>query len=491
MHSKERTCTAAQKGQVDDITWNDLDMDEVFERLDSTLTDIGREHLYAVLRNGTQAQETLLAREKLMDAFENEALRLTIQRSLSRLGHRPGADLPALLYSAEDFSLPNTKHLVFFAVLPFASLLLLPFAVKAGTIILFASLIINCTLFQKTKKRLENRFETISYLLSAFYAGKRLLKVQALREACPAYCEDLQNAMRLSKKLGFGAAMLAPSPQSDAEAFAQMIGMITLWPLLAYEKSIKCLLASLPQLRHFYANIGEIDAAIALLSYRKSLPFYAIPTPCAEFALRFDGLVHPLLHEAKANSAEIASGWLLTGSNASGKSTFIKAIAINLILGQTINTCTAHNAVYYPAPVLTSMAVADSVICGESYFVAEIKSMRRIVDAAMGNAHFYCFIDEILKGTNTSERVAASAAVLRYLAGRSCICVAATHDIALTDILKDIYCNMHFSEQVTSEGVSFDYCLKSGASKTRNAIRLLEYYQYPKEITSEANALCK
>ncbi len=134
MHSKERTCTAAQKGQVDDITWNDLDMDEVFERLDSTLTDIGREHLYAVLRNGTQAQETLLAREKLMDAFENEALRLTIQRSLSRLGHRPGADLPALLYSAEDFSLPNTKHLVFFAVLPFASLLLLPFAVKAGTI---------------------------------------------------------------------------------------------------------------------------------------------------------------------------------------------------------------------------------------------------------------------------------------------------------------------------------------------------------------------
>ena len=85
------------------------------------------------------------------------------------------------------------------------------------------------------------------------------------------------------------------------------------------------------------------------------------------------------------------------------------------------------------------MAARDDLAAGESYFVAEIKSMRRVVALVGGPLPFYCFIDEVLKGTNTAERIAASCAVLRYLCRPGCLCVAATHDLELTELLAGLY----------------------------------------------------
>ena len=96
---------------------------------------------------------------------------------------------------------------------------------------------------------------------------------------------------------------------------------------------------------------------------------------------------------------------------------------------------------------MSAMAVKDSITAGESYFIVEIKRLKRILDR-MGQGMVYCFIDEILRGTNTIERIAASSAVLRSLLGKQALCLAATHDIELTRILKDSFRMMHFSEQV-------------------------------------------
>ncbi len=105
---------------------------------------------------------------------------------------------------------------------------------------------------------------------------------------------------------------------------------------------------------------------------------------------------------------------LVTGSNASGKSTFLKALAVNAILAQTIGVCFAQEFRFGRARVMSSMAVRDSVRGGESYFVAEIRSLKRILDAAEGKTPVLAFVDEILRGTNTIERIAASAAVLDF-----------------------------------------------------------------------------
>ncbi len=139
--------------------------------------------------------------------------------------------------------------------------------------------------------------------------------------------------------------------------------------------------------------------------------------PAGVCSRRHDG------HENRASAIETPScqsgsveqNALITGANASGKSTYVKSIAVNAILAQTINTVLAEKLTMQPGLVMTAMAVRDDLSEGDSYFVAEIKAIHRLLRAVASNKRVYGFIDEILKGTNTVERLAASASVINWL----------------------------------------------------------------------------
>ena len=185
-------------------------------------------------------------------------------------------------------------------------------------------------------------------------------------------------------------------------------------------------------------NLGELDAAIAIASFRELLPLWCRPEfiqrETDHVRLKTEDLYHPLIQEPVANSIEAETGILITGSNASGKSTFLKNIAINSILAQTVLTCTCS---CYEAPflkVMTSMALRDDLSGGESYFIVEIRSLKRILDESTKGEPLLCIIDEVLRGTNTIERIAASSRILSSLNQKWVLPFAATHDIELSYI---------------------------------------------------------
>ena len=163
------------------------------------------------------------------------------------------------------------------------------------------------------------------------------------------------------------------------------------------------------------------------------------------------------------NSIVAKRGVLLTGSNASGKSTFLKAVALSAVFAQAIGLVCAKA---YSAPaflMFSSMSLSDNVSLGDSYYMAEIKSMKRIMDATNCNkAPILVFVDEVLRGTNTVERIAASTQILRYFAKESLICFAATHDVELTHLLEDVYDNYHFREEIVGDDITFSYLLQQG-----------------------------
>ncbi len=188
------------------------------------------------------------------------------------------------------------------------------------------------------------------------------------------------------------------------------------------------------------------------------------------------------------NDIKLQQNSLITGSNASGKSTFVKALALNSIFAQTIYTCTASSFSLSRCLPITAMAVSDDILAGDSYFMAEIKALKRTIEQ-VDHYPCLCFIDEILKGTNTIERIAASAAILSYLDGKNCLCLIATHDIELTNILVNSYDNYHFQETITDETILFDYQLYTGPAQTKNAIALLNYLEFDQEIIKDAHEL--
>ena len=468
---------------IDDATWNDLDMDDVFARIDICQSAVGRACLYAVLHRLNTGPE-LARRARLCGLFAaRPALRLNVQLCLARLGRKRGQEFAGFLFDPSPMRLPLAGLYRICMFLPFLALPSLFFGPWA--LCFLAACVLNTALYYHAKDKIRAHLDTLGYFSMLLSAAKRLSRL--VQADAPQLSDALNDAARPLKAVSGGVGALArPSTGELNDMLFELMGALTLAPLLYYDRAVRVMQREHAALLRLCMLLGETELAIAALSFRESLPLRCTPEFTSEMALVCDELYHPLLETPVANSAVFRRHTLFTGSNASGKSTFIKALAVNAILAQTLGVCAARAFTLPRALAVSSMAVSDNLCAGDSYFVAELKSLRRLLACAQTGTPCLCFIDEILKGTNTVERIAASAAVLRHLAGCRCLCFVATHDRELTEMLAGLYENRHFSEQVGPEGVTFDYLLREGPAHTRNAIALLAQLGFPAKVTQAA-----
>jgi len=253
-----------------------------------------------------------------------------------------------------------------------------------------------------------------------------------------------------------------------------------------------------PELLRVLASVGDVDAALSVASYRAETAGWTRPRFLSAGAPTvLTGVRHPLVPDAVANAITIDAprGAIITGSNMSGKTTFLRTLGVTTVLAQTINTCLV-DAYESPTFVVRScIGRADDPANGKSYYAVEVEAVLSLVRAAEGTrAHLFLF-DELFRGTNTVERIAAGEAVLRALikpdsAGHRSphVVMAATHDQELVDLLAETYAAYHFTDTVGEEGLSFDYRLQPGPSTTRNAITLLRLRGAPEELVNQAIA---
>ena len=471
---------------VDDITWNDLDMDQVFRRINICQTSPGEEVLYARLRALADLEAGW---EEGLAALEADPdMRLAIQVLLYQMGKSDDNGIPELATSAADESLPHPLLIRICSYLPFAAILLSIFYLPIGIILLIASLAINGGLSYWGKKKLRGRLHTAAYASSLLWCAKKLARLSM--PGLESFKNRLMQYIKPFAHLGGALSGVVRQTVSigDMSGIITMFQIFLLLDLKGYNRAMSAFTRHREALEGLYNTIGDLDVLIAVLSFRKSLPFYCQPQFGKALTLDFQAMTHPLLDGGIANSLTLHRGALITGSNASGKSTFIKAVAVNCILAQAIHTCCAKVFVLPQARVLSSMALRDSLTGGDSYFVAEIKSFRRILDAARQTTCL-CFVDEILRGTNTIERIAASAAVLSALQKENSLCLVATHDIELTQILQSQYDNYHFREHLENGAVRFDFILHPGPSRTRNAILLLDVMGFPPKVIERAQTM--
>lgn len=473
---------------IDELTWSDLDMDDVFKRLDTCLTSVGDEVLYATLHEPIWEDEPLKKREKRIAFFsENPKERLEIQMILSKLGKSSYNDVSALIFESQLKALKNPQIYTILAIIPFLSIGICLFNVSIGLICLVLSIIVNGIVYYYFKKEIAKNLLTIHYLSAILRCCNRLLEFEKIDDLSDLIEEIRQDNIPFKTLAGKLSGVMMGTT-SDIDIILDYLKIITLYDFRTYNKAIALVSKHSEAFHRIYQNIGELDLSITLASFRKSLPYTTNPTFTEEFKVVATELYHPLLNSPITNDIELRQNSLITGSNASGKSTFVKALAINSIFAQTIYTCTASSFFLAHCLPVTSMAVKDDILVGDSYFMAEIKSLKRTLDK-VNNYPCLCFIDEILKGTNTIERIAASSAILDYLDQQNCLCLIATHDIELTNILANTYDNYHFQETITDETIWFDYKLHTGPARTKNAIALLNYLEFDQEIIVNANSL--
>lgn len=483
-----------KKNIIDDITWNDLNMDDIFKKINNTQSTAGSEILYDILRNPLYNQQDLEKRNNIIEYFrKNEAKRKEVQYILGKLGISDDLYTTNCLYNEIDISGNRLLKYRLLAIIPIISLCSI--FISGYFIILFVSSIIFNIYISQNNKKYHYNTEGFTYIISVVKTANKIksLKIDEIEKNLYNIDSDLEEVKNIRKKY---IKQDANSAIADVNVFSEYTKMIFLTDLITYEKVKNTVVRKSKNLKLIYEFVGNIDALIGVASFRDSLKYYSLPqliksNKKEDNFLEFKEMYHPLIFNPVTNDGNFYNSILLTGSNASGKSTFIKTVAINAILAQTIYTCCAKDYKSSYFNICTSMALKDDIFSNESYYIVEIKSLKRIIDSINDNIPCLCFVDEILRGTNTVERVASSCEVLKYLGDRNCICFAATHDIELTHLLNDNFENYHFEEIITDKDIKFDYKLYKGRAQTRNAIKLLAFMKYDDSIVLNADKRAK
>lgn len=458
---------------IDDKTWSDLNMDTLFHKINFNFTAIGEMRLYATLRGMFKVNQT-----SLINMFkENKVFRLNVSYILSKIGKNVYPLFP-------DQMLPTKRNilLMFCPLLPFIGFAFIFLIPSKGILICLTFMILNAILSFKLKKSYDQDLKSIFYTANVIKQSQALSKI----ESTPAISVDFTH-FKASRR--FSGLLARVESQDMASSIIMFIKLVFMIDYVLFHLIQRSYFKYQEEVMACYDYISILDNHYSIAMYQHTLTHYCNPKINHNMnGLQMKSIIHPLLDEenAIANTIDISNHILLTGSNASGKSTFMKAVALNLILAQSIQTATAHSFIYQPGYVMTSMANADDVLSGDSYFMSELKSIRRLFNTHQCNK-IYCFIDEIFKGTNTTERIAASESVLSYLDNQKAYQVlAATHDVELSTLLENTYNNYHFNESIQENSIFFDYKIKPGKANTRNAIELLRITQFPIDIYQRA-----
>lgn len=480
---------------VDDITWNDLDMETVYRQMNHTRTSAGEEYLYALLRMPEYSKKELERREAVIQSIqENRELREEFELALYDIGKTDRISVYRHLCETKSLHLVRRWPHVLAAFLLAAGAAAVLVSSPSMLILLFVLMGINAFFYYHEKNKIIKDIALYEFVLGIIrqsdYIGDMVLP------GCEAYFIRLKELAGRFRKFGRFHFLVSGGNTMSGSFFDSIFDYVRILfhvDLIKIGTMAREVRKYEKELLEIYDILGYLDSMLAIASYREGMEAYGIPLlhemeeQTDIHRMNITGLYHPLVSHPVKNDITTEKGMLLTGSNASGKSTFIKAVAICALFAQTIHTVPADSYEACFFRIYSSMALRDDILSKESYFIVEIKSLRRIFTRAREDgAPVLCFIDEILRGTNTVERVAASSKLLEALSGENVMCFAATHDIELTYLLEKEYSNYHFSEHIKEEDISFDYKIKEGRAGSRNAIRLLAMAGFEKDLVEES-----
>ncbi len=479
---------------LSDRTCNDLDMDDLYMFIDRTHSKIGQQYLYNKLRTiKVNKQQTQLDEIIIDELLKNVDLRLSIQKQLEKLNKRDVYHI-ASLFQQEYVSPP--KGFFWVKMLSFLSLTvaILSFFEPFFFVILIGIFCVNFVIHFWNKRNVFQYMSSIPQLLKLNNVAAHLFANGILKKINSNLPKSIKLINGVKNKSSF--FQLEAKLQSDVGMVFWLVFEIIkivflLEPLLLF-KILKKLDTKRTEIEAVFTFVGHVDMLVCIAALRSSLETYCLPNMHDTDQIKASEIRHPLIDNCVTNTVNIhKKSILLTGSNMSGKTSFIRAIGLNVITGLTMNTCFAKAFAFPVVNIFSAIRISDDLLNDKSYYFQEVLTIKQMISESISGKRNLFLLDELFKGTNTVERISAGKAVLSSLAHHNNTVIAATHDIELTDMLSNEYELYHFSETVNKKSVGFDYKLKEGKLKQRNAIRILEINNYPKEIIKEAKEIAE
>jgi hypothetical protein len=489
-----RYCQASEgpdDTSVDDQTWNDLNMNTVYGKIDRTLTNPGECVLYRMLRTPLLSTETLRQRNEIIRLFQDDAaIREKVQLELRRLGRWDTNVITALVWGPASAGTSRS------ALYPLLASLAVVAAVGGpllwgtrGIAAIVLVYVVNLVATYRVRTRLTFEIAAMRYQGAMILTAGRIARLP-----CPAlasYADRLKQAGAATHSIARRTFLLLPESSFGSDLVTLVYAHLDIYFLRnvrIYHSVMREIDRHRDALQAIYSLLGELDALQSVASYREGLPAYVEPAFIEEGTpLQIEDATHPLLKNPVPNSLTIRTGGVtITGSNMAGKTTFLRTLGVNVLLAQTICTCLASSYAGGLFRIFSLINDADDLLEGKSYYLVQAEHLLKMIRSSEQPGRTLCLIDEPLAGTNSSERTAASLEILRYLADRGATVILATHDLELARELPTDFKNYYFAGHVTGEGLEFDFRLREGITPTRNALDLLRYLGFPEIVVERA-----
>lgn len=478
---------------IDDITWRDLNMNTVFVQIDRTESLPGMQFLYNMLRTPLFNKDSIKDRNQTSELLlQKDELAREIQYPLHILGKKQGKKIFEFFYNGMSVDTSPLWWVTILSYLPLLVIALFFINKQIGFISVIFGISINAYFYQHIKKKIYGEIDIFKYIGSLIKCANDIINLDL--GDLDLGQNELKELLVLTKKTGRNISKINFNDgfeiMPDTEIVMHYYNMFLLKEPKIFYKAVNSINKYKDDFERMYTIIGEIDAYVSIASYKGGLNYYTEPEfidTGNKFYLNTKDIYHPLLDKPVSYSIELRNkGALVTGSNASGKSTFLRTIGINTIFTQTMGFALAKDYTTCFFKLLTSIGTVDSIVEGDSYFMAEAKSLLRVLNELDPEQPVLCILDEIFRGTNTAERISAASESLDYMIHKNCCVIAATHDLELTNMVGHNYNNYHFRETIDENDINFDYILRNGPCTSRNGIAILKYLGYPKELHERA-----
>lgn len=444
------------RASLDDATWRDLLLDTYCAQLSREVSIFGQHVLYRRLRQGSDGAHRV-------KEFAAQPELLEQARSTCHSLRHADKEIATLLYDTPPPVVPPWAGKVW----PFT--LLLAGAAVASVWYPAALMVVAAVMYFLVSNQMRH-YAVVEEWARSNKSLQMLLRVVSLRGG-----EDGVLAGRINRGITRSpvAAMLPPLPAyQDWFLLENVSHYFKCRTLVERHKEF---------LRRCLNEIGELEADMALARHLAQTPTWCWSANGARDAIALDAAVHPLLAEAQPLPVTMAGrGVFISGQNGIGKSTLLRTIGINLVSGRAFGFCYARSAVLPGLPVYASMQSEDSMLGGESLYMAELRRARELLDAAGGAHPGVYIIDEIFRGTNHLESVSAAAAVLDLLAAQGLV-VVSSHNLVLASLLAH-----RLAPLCVAKGSDGKLALAPGVLAHTNGIALLAQRGFGREVERNA-----
>ena len=464
----------------------------LFQYINRTSTELGKKRLAAWFNAHLESKEAIEKRQEAVRELSPELGLRQRFRILGLLYKGKSADEAEINTWASSPSYYKNRPLL--RVLPLIVLLinitliglaiagLLPSGIPG---VVFIGFSLFSFVFSKGITKIQTMYGKKLGIL-ATYAGlihiieEKQMHSQALKEVKELVGGEKQTASQAVKHL---TALMNALDQRNNVMLALILNGLFFWELRQIMRIETWKEQYASELSRWLEAIGEMDAYCSLATFAYNHPSYTYPQiTSAPFDLQAHAMGHPLMRRDKCVSNDIDIEKrpffiIITGANMAGKSTYLRTVGVNYLLACIGAPVWAQDMKLYPARLVTSLRTSDSLSDNESYFFAELKRLKLIIDKLAAGEELFIILDEILKGTNSMDKQKGSFALIKQLITLQANGIIATHDLLLGTLIEgfpqDIrnYC---FEADISNNELTFSYQMKNGIAKNMNACFLMK-----------------